>query len=339
MARAHVLLTGATGFIGRYILEELQLQGYHVTAAVRKESATAQLQAAGIDIIEVDYQSVEQMHQALAQRTPCEYIVHTAGITKSNDPLSFREVNAEQTRRLLQALPYTPKCFLLMSSMGSYGTNPTKEPLQSSMPQHPNNAYGESKLLAEQYVQQSGVPYVILCPTGVYGFGEKDYRLSIKTMERGWSFVTGGEPQRLSFVYVRDVARAVAFLLREPRALGGRYLLSDGKSYLDSDFTRIVAELLQRRVRELRIPLPIVRLACRMGDGIGRLTKHPCTLNSDKYQILAQRNWLCDISPLLELGFTPKYDLREGLKEAFRMEQQLTKHELRSLMRKGKKMH
>ena len=319
MAQGHVLLTGATGFIGSYILEELLASGYKVTAAIRHESDTSVLQQKGVDMVELDYKSESQMRHSLAAIAPIEYVVHAAGITKSADQRRFREVNAEQSRRLLQSLPSPPRCFLLLSSMGSYGPNHTKVPLQSSMPQRPNNAYGRSKYLAEQYTEKSGLPYTILCPTGVYGFGEEDYRLSIQAMEKGWSFVTGGAPQQLSFVYVRDVARAVLFLLQEPRALGQRFLLSDGKSYLDSDFTHITAELLQRRVREIRIPLPIIRLACYCRDLLGKLTKKPRTLNSDKYQIIAQRNWLCDISPLARLGFTPLYDLHSGLKEAFQL--------------------
>src|SRR3712207_4298789 len=111
--------------------------------------------------------------------------------------------------------------------MGSFGLNTSADPLSVDMPRRPNTAYGESKLLAEQYVAASGIPYTILCPTGVYGVGERDYLLAINTMRRArLSFVSGRPKQRLSFVYVRDVARAIAFLLQEPRAEGQTYLRS-----------------------------------------------------------------------------------------------------------------
>lgn len=71
------------------------------------------------------------------------------------------------------------------------------------MPRRPNTEYGRSKLLAEGYVVASGIPYVILCPTGVYGYGEQDYLLAIKEISsKGVNFLSGCSPQLLSFVYM-----------------------------------------------------------------------------------------------------------------------------------------
>lgn len=172
------------------------------------------------------------------------------------------EVNAGHTLRLLNALKRVknpPKRFLLMSSMGSYGPFTGAECLTTDMPQTPNTEYGRSKLQAEKFVKESGLPYTILCPTGVYGAGEEDYWLSIKAMQKGWNFVSGSAPQRLSFVYVKDVARATLFLLEHPESKGQSYLISDGEAYTDRDFTHIVSQLLGKKVREVRVPLPIMK--------------------------------------------------------------------------------
>lgn len=319
MIKGRLLLTGATGFIGGYLLDALTGEGYEVIVAVRKESRREKLSEKGIQLVEVDYSSESQMREALSSFAPIDYVVHTAGITKSINPALFKEVNAEQTKRLLSALPSEPKRFVLMSSVSSYGNNPTTEPISAQMGRHPNTEYGRSKLLAEQYVAESGVPFTILCPTGVYGYGDEDYLLSIESMRHGWSFVSGLEPQKLSFIYVRDVVKAVTFVLEEPRTEGGTYLLSDGKCYLDSEFTAIVESLLEQKVREIRVPLAVIRLACGVGELLGKVTKKPKTLNKDKYHILSQRNWVCDISPLRELGFEPDYDLKSGLTEALKL--------------------
>lgn len=315
-AHESVLITGATGFIGGYIVEHLLRQGYRLYIAVRRESNLSKLAPLPIQTVELDYTSTEQMRVSLQQLPTIDYVVHAAGITKSHDVTLFREVNAEQTKRLLEALPEPPKRFFLLSSMGSFGLNSSAAPLSSDMPRRPNTAYGESKLLAEQYVAASGIPYTILCPTGVYGVGERDYLLAINTMRRSrLSFVSGWPRQRLSFVYVRDVARAVAFLLHEPRAVGETYLLSDGREYSDSEFTQIVRDLTAQRIWQVRVPTAILWVACQVGEWCNRLLGCSSPLNRDKYPILRQRNWLCDISPLRELGFEPLYDLRRGLAE------------------------
>lgn len=311
-----VLLTGATGFIGGYVVEELLRLGYRLYIAVRRESNVSKFDRLPVQIVQLDYTDTEQMRASLRQLAPIDYVVHAAGLTKSRDVALFREVNAEQTKRLIEALPAPPKRFVLLSSMGSFGLNTSADPLSVDMPRRPNTAYGESKFLAEQYVAASGIPYTILCPTGVYGVGERDYLLAINTMRRArLSFVSGRPKQRLSFVYVRDVARAIAFLLQEPRAEGQTYLLSDGREYTDSDFTQIVRSLTARRILEIRVPLAILWVACQVGEWCNRLLGCSSPLNRDKYPILRQRNWLCDISPLRELGFEPLYDLRRGLAE------------------------
>lgn len=318
-SRPHLLLTGATGFIGTYILSEALEQGWRVTAAVRCESRRDALEGKGVALLELDYSDVSQMTRQLASVAPPDYVVHNAGLTKSLDRRDFMEVNAALTERLLRAIlaqEWRPARFLLMSTMGTYSPSGSEEPLRATSPQDPVTAYGRSKLRAERLVEESGLTYTILCPTGVYGRGERDYRVTIDMMRRGVSFLSGLTPQRLSFVHVRDVARAVCFLLPEPLAEGHHYLLSDGRDYVDTDFSRAVEQVLGRRVRDLRVPTGLIWLACQLGELVGHLRGRPLVLNRDKYPILAQHNWLCDCSPLLELGFSPMYDLYSGMREA-----------------------
>lgn len=314
-------MTGSSGFIGGYVTELAREEGYEVCCAVRRESA-CRADRPDTECVMVDYSSAETLRHQLRSIERCSYVIHCAGITKALSADQFAEVNGENTRRLLEALDtddLRPDRFLLLSSMGSYGRSGAEGRLTGDMPQQPDTAYGYSKWLAERYLIRSSVPWTILCPTGVYGFGDKDYLISLRGMQRGWSLCSGTTPQRLSFVYVRDVAAAILFLLTHPEAEGHRYLLSDGRDYTDDDYTRIVSELLGRHVRTVRVPIPLIRLACNVGDFHGHLSRHPVVLNKDKFAILSRRSWLCDISPLLELGFTPRYDLRDGLEETLRL--------------------
>lgn len=327
--KKRVLITGGTGFIGQYLIDEAMAVGeYDVFVAVRKESNKHALKGReGIHLVELDYKSTDLMRDvfyrvadSIGDGVPFQEVVHNAGVTKTLNKSQFMEVNAENTRRLLDALSpeeLRPDRFLLMSSMGSYGGNHTDHPLRAEDEQNPDTYYGKSKWQAEQYLKSSGLPYIILCPTGVYGAGDEDYWLSIMSMKRGWNFLSGRQPQKLSFVYVKDVARAVFFLLNHPLSEGHTYLLSDGVDYTDQDFTQIVSKILCRPVHEVRVPLPIIRLACDLGQVYGKITHKPLALNHDKYPILSQRNWLCDISPIKSLGFVPRYNLESGLRDAF----------------------
>lgn len=321
-----LLITGASGFIGSHLVDEALKAGYDVWAAVRPDSAKEALLARGVKLVEVDYYDTQQMARALSSvpsRGEGEglwsFVIHNAGITKAAQMEEFAEVNAEHTRRLLEALtslPLPPKRFVLMSSLSSYGdVAPEGEPLQAHLPQHPHTHYGRSKCLAEHYVEQSGLPYTILLPTGVYGPGDKDYLIALESIAGGINAMTGLRPQQLTFVYGADVARAALFVLPLDEAQGQRYIVADGDTYTDKEFGRLVQHLLGRRhVLHLRIPLLLTKIVCWFGSLRTRLTGKTTPLNLDKYPIFAQRNWRCDPSPLFALGFRPTKTLEEGLR-------------------------
>ena len=313
-----LLITGASGFIGSHLVRQALEAGFEVWAAVRKDSDKTRLTAQGVQLLEVDYYDEEQLFSALSavpsrgeNTSLWDYVIHNAGITKTAHVEEFAEVNAEHTRRLLSALarlPQPPRRFVLMSSLSSYGdTASSGQPLHAELPQKPNTRYGRSKCLAEHYTEQSGLPFTILLPTGVYGPGDKDYLIALQSIARGINAMAGLRKQYLTFVYGGDVARAALFVLHEERARGERYIVADGDTYTDKEF----AQLAQR----LRIPLLLVRLTCLVGSLRARLTGQTTPLNQDKYPILAQRNWRCDPSPLFTLGFTPSTDLEAGLRE------------------------
>ena len=251
-------------------------------------------------------------------------MIHNAGLTKTTDKKSFFRINAEYTHHFIEALAAAgckPKKFLLMSSLSSYGRGDEKtfRPIRLDDPQQPDTAYGKSKLEAENYIRnQSHFPYVILRPTGVYGPGEKDYFMEIKSVKSGLDFAVGAIPQRITFIYVKDLA-TVAFLALENEAIRNRhYFVADGDVHTDESFARMIQDILgKKRVLHARIPLGLVNIACHCSEWIGKLLNKSMTLNTDKYIILKQRNWICDVTPLQdELNFTPEYPLRKGLEES-----------------------
>ena len=104
----------------------------------------------------------------------------------------------------------------------------------------PNTAYGRSKLEAEEALTGvEGLDYVILRPTGVYGPRERDYFLMADSIRKHIDFAVGYRPQRLTFIYVRDLVDACyAALSRGER--GRAYFLSDGGSYDSREFGRLL---------------------------------------------------------------------------------------------------
>ena len=94
--------------------------------------------------------------------------------------------------------------------------------------------------------------------------------------------------------------------------------MSDGDVYESRTFSDLIQrELGISFLLRIKAPLWLLRIITAVGDRWGKMTGKVSALNNDKYHILRQRNWKCDISPARrDLGFTPEYNLERGVKEA-----------------------
>ena len=272
-----ILITGASGFIGSFIVEEALNRDMEVWAAVRKTTSRKYLQDKRIHFIELDFGSKEQLKAQLGEHE-FDYVVHAAGVTKCLDKADFRRMNTEGTKHFVDALielKMPLKRFVFLSSLSVFGAIHEQQPYQDisehDMPR-PNTAYGKSKLDAE-----------------------KD----------------------ITFVYVLDVVQAV-FLALDRGMSGRKYFLSDGDVYSSTEFSDLLKkEMGVKWMLRIVAPIWVLRIVTFFGEKLSQITKKPTALNNDKYNILKQRNWRCDIEPACdELGYHPHYKLAEGVKLA-----------------------
>lgn len=317
-----ILITGASGFIGSFIVEEAIKRGFETWAAIRKSSSKAYLQDEHIHFIELDFSSQEQLEEQLKGHA-FDYVVHAAGATKCLHQEDFFRINTEGTQNFAKALLHLQmplKRFIYISSLSIMGAireqQPYEEIRESDEPK-PNTAYGKSKLEAEKWLESQPIPYVILRPTGVYGPRERDYFLQIQSIKSHMDFAVGFQRQDITFVYVTDVVQAI-FLALEKGETGRKYFLSDGEVYQSATFSDLVHEELGRPwwIR-ITAPIWLLRIITCAGDWWGRKTGKMSALNNDKFNILRQRNWRCDIQPACdELGYEPRVKLAEGVRRS-----------------------
>ena len=329
-----ILITGASGFIGSFIVEEAIKRGFDVWAAMRKSSSRQFLSDNRIHFIELNLASEEDLRQQLAGHS-FDYVVHAAGVTKCLDKQDFFRINTEGTQHLVRALMELDmplKRFVYISSLSIMGAIREEQPYQEireSDEARPNTAYGESKLEAEQWLDafsqeltansQQPLPYVILRPTGVYGPRERDYFMMAKSIKAHTDFAVGFKQQDITFAYVTDVVQAV-FLALEKGKTGRRYFLSDGEVYQSSTFSNLIRQELGNPwwIR-ITAPIWLLRIITFFGEHIGHLTGKVTALNNDKFHIMRQRNWRCDIEPARqELGYEPQVKLEEGVRRSIK---------------------
>lgn len=327
MNAKRILITGASGFIGSFLVEKALREGYETWAGVRKSSSREYLKDDRIQFLDLSFGDKNKLKEQLShfkkKYDKFDYVVHNAGVTKCLDAKDFDKINFRYTANLIDALrevDAVPDKFILMSSLSAFGVGDEENytPIKITDTPNPNTAYGKSKLKAECYLRSmDDFPYVILRPTGVYGPREKDYFLMIKTVKSGLDVGAGFKPQHLTFIYVKDLVDAV-FLGLKSELKNKAYFVADGDVYTDKEYTQLVKQVIEKKhVVSLKVPLWILKAVSVLAESISRITKKPSTLNRDKYIIMKQRNWECDITPLVnDLGFTPKYNLKDGLEES-----------------------
>jgi dihydroflavonol-4-reductase len=299
---------------------------FAVWAGIRSSSSKKYLRERKIHFLELDFAHPNELRAQLSGHkgtyNKFDYIVHCAGLTKCRDKKEFDLVNYLQTKYFvdtLRELNMVPKQFIYISTLSVFGPVHEKDyaPIKETDICAPNTAYGLSKLKAELYIQSiPGFPYVFYRPTGVYGPREMDYFLMAKSIRNHMDFSVGFKRQDLTFVYVKDIVQAI-FLGIEKQISRRAYFLSDGKVYKSSAFSDLIRkELGNPYVIRLRCPLIVLKVVSLLAEFVATRSGKSSTLNSDKYKIMKQRNWQCDITPVMkELGYVPEYDLEKGVKE------------------------
>lgn len=318
-----IILTGATGFIGGHIVAAALKHGFDIFCVVRSSSNLERIQLPGVKFLYWHPGEPERLNAEMAafvhEYGQPDYFIHNAGITKSLNPADFDEINARHTQNYAQGCIRnfdSLKRFLLMSSLAAMGPGDEKtfSPISIHHHPNPNTRYGTSKLKAEKLLREmTGLKFVIIRPTGVYGPNEHDYFLYLKSIHHGIEPVVGFSEQHLSFVYVTDLVEAIFLALQKP-VEGETFLISDGNNYTGTEYGALARKALHRKAVRIKIPTSIIRLISHILVTAGKFSGKTPTLNYDKYLTMKALNWTVEISETRKkLDYNPQIDLNTGL--------------------------
>lgn len=320
-----ILITGASGFIGSFLVEQGLYEGHTIYAALRQSSSTKYLTDNRVNIIYLnlkDKQSlVHSWTQLREQIGRFDYVIHNAGATQVLNTADFDTINYQFTRNLVESLcevQMIPDKFIFVSSLAAYGpgSKTTLSPILSSDTPAPITWYGKSKLKAEQFLfQQRQMSFLIFRPTGVYGPRNTGYFKYFSAINRHIEMYIGSAHQMLSFIYVKDLAHLIFQSLRSSIYNRG-YFVTDGKTYSSKQFADITKKVLQKKTVPILIPGILIKWLAIILERIAFMMNKTPFINRDKYKEITQKNWSCDSrETMADFDFSPEYDLQRGVKE------------------------
>jgi UDP-glucose 4-epimerase len=222
-SEATVLVTGSDGFIGGHLVPYLASHGYKVIAASRSASTDRP----NVEVIRVPDLSQPFDWEPLLRQ--CDAVVHLAGIahTFAEDDL-YDRVNHQATRAIAQAAFRCGVHLVFVSSIAAQSGSFSISELTEEDSPKPINAYGRSKLAAEQAILESGGSFTVLRPVVIYGDGEKGNLATIRKISRlPVPLPFGGLKARRSVLSVQNLSLAITIALTDPRAKGETFIVAD----------------------------------------------------------------------------------------------------------------
>jgi UDP-glucose 4-epimerase len=310
-ARARVLVTGANGFIGRFVLARLRELGAEPIAGVRGEPDPALGACARLS----SNDSIEEMAGKLVG---VDAVVHLAAVVHDMrgavDESTVLAVNLDWTRRLAEAASSAGvRHFVFCSTIKVNGeSTPENQAFREDSPVAPVGPYARSKYAAEQALaalaEKSRLAVSVLRPSLVYGPGVRaNFYNLLRAVSLGVPLPFGGVRNARSFIYVENFADVLARVaLAQPPARARTLLLSDGEDLSTAELIRRSAAALGRRPRLLHVPESWLLQGAKLAKKQAAASRLLGSLRVDSSRARA------------ELGWTPPFSFDEGLSRTAR---------------------
>lgn len=308
-----ILVTGATGFIGRHLVLRLLEEQYDVRCLARQTSLKPD---SFKDHVEWVLAGLDDSAALIGACHNVDVVIHLAGLIKTARATDFFSINSAGTERLLHALPPGKK-IILVSSQAAVGPSGTLQPLPETAPPNPVSTYGRSKLLAENHLIRAGqtINYTIIRPPIVYGPEDRESLAIFRLAKYHLNPIIGFRKSYVNLVYVADLVEFILLCLKNRRSDDEIFHINDGNDsgYTQSEMIRKAAERLGSCLIPLYIPKFLLKTVADLNTFSSKLRGKSSMLNRDKYTELTARGWLLSSQKARTvLNYRPRFDIDRG---------------------------
>ncbi|MBY0293185.1 MAG: NAD-dependent epimerase/dehydratase family protein [Alphaproteobacteria bacterium] len=301
----NILVTGANGFIGRVVCDHISNQKLNAYALLRKPQEGLNVKESFIIEDFLNFNEWEKILKGI------DAVIHTAGLAHVKGRLDkcYFDINTEITKKLaLECVRYNVKRFVFVSSLAVYGLSSSQDLITLLSPLHPTTPYGQSKLKAEEFLQELQtkklLEVVIVRPPLVYGAAAPgNIGLLLKAIKRNLPLPFARTKNRRSLIYVENLSHCLISCATHTNATGNIFLVSDGEDMSIEKLIGSLAKGLNKTPKLFFFPLGILHNILRIFGKEEILEKITGSLQLD----------ISDIQK--EIGWKPIFSVEEGLEK------------------------
>lgn len=312
------LVTGATGFIGSHLVDELISREWRITCLVRPESRTDILERKTVEILRGRVDDLAFLGRALQGQ---DYVFHLAACLRAVNPDIYERANSEFTKNLIEScLHANPdvKRFVYASSIAAAGPSGSEKVFDEAQPASPISEYGRTKLKGEHAVSDLSdrIPATIIRPPNVFGPGQKETEMLLALFRWRIAPVLKDYGKTTCFIYIKDLISGILLATLEPKAAGETYYLTDGRTYSWREVAFTVRDCVLGHSFCLPLHERWIGSAAGLADILKRMKLLRIRFGRSVWKSMTQRAWL--FSPekaIRDLGFQPRYSLESGLRD------------------------
>jgi nucleoside-diphosphate-sugar epimerase len=310
--KMNILITGATGFIGRYLTATLS-RTYSVRCLVRKTSDIKELRDLNVDIVYGDLLNKDSLGSPL---DGIDLVYHLAGEVYSRKKEDYYRGNVLATQNLLDAYEGKgSKRIIFLSSIGVYKPA-TKETLLTEESECvPITCYGKTKLNAEGLIKKCRIPWVIVRAPIIYGPHQPSVvnRIFLDAFNKRKIYIVGKGENPRSLCFIGNLVDGLSLLASKPDTSGKTYILSDNSPYAFDEIITTISAAIGQKIRVVHLPGFLADISWQLYNLMGTLFN---LYLIELYAIKTmQLNWGCDITKVKkEIGYNPSVTLEMGIK-------------------------
>tara|TARA_R110002096_G_scaffold435770_1_gene662618 strand:- start:88989 stop:89924 length:936 start_codon:yes stop_codon:yes gene_type:complete len=296
-----IALTGATGFVGGHLLEELLSHGYTVNALTRRPQQARK----NVKWISGDLENRPAISELVDD---VDVIINAAGLIKAKSQKEFIAANSDSVSTLIKAVKSSHKKphFIQVSTLAA------REAAISD--------YAMSKHQGEIHLQnnKSGINWTIVRPPGVYGPKDSETLKIFKALTWRVALSPSNSTFRVSWIHVSDLAKAISHVIENRDYYDRTIELDDGhgNGYSHKEFYATASKILNLNPLYITLPKFTLKSIGHINDIVGRMFGYAPMLSAMKVNEMCHPDWVCRKETKTQItGWVPEHDLESGLKE------------------------